>query len=154
MVSPKDLPAGRRGPRKPAVRRAAASGPGADTLVVTLRVGDGSVLKIEGVQADGARRELTAAEAATLLGDRPGATVQGLVQEAFEAGIVCILDDEQPGAPDEASGESQEDSMLHDELLDALIEHSPARRLLQRDVLNSALLRTIINGATGAAPAS
>jgi hypothetical protein len=121
--------------------------------VVTLKVSDGSIVKIEAADAGGARHDLTATEAATLLGGLSNGTMVDLVHEAFEAGIACVLDDMNGGAAaDEASGESREQTILHDELLDALIEQSPAKRLLRREVLNSALLGTIMSQASGARP--
>ncbi len=155
MASSEEVPAGRPTAARASRRAAAAPPKAADALVVvTLKVSDGSIQTIEAVDPGGARHLLTAAEAAKLLGDRPDSTVEGLVHQAFEAGIACILDESQPrAAADEASGESREDAILHDELLDALIERSPAKRLLQRDVLNSALLGTIISGASGPTPA-
>jgi hypothetical protein len=156
MASSEDVPAARPGPAKPSKRATAAPSEAGEALVVvTLKVSDGSVLTIEAVDPGGARHELTAAEATKLLGDRPNSTVEGLVHQAFEAGIACVLDEgEAEAAADEASGESREDAILHDELLGALIERSPAKRLLQRGVLNRALLGTIIRGAPGGTPAA
>jgi hypothetical protein len=156
MASSEEIPAARPGPVKASKRPAAAPPTAAEALVVvTLKVSDGSILKIEATDPGGARHELTAAEAAKLLGDRPNSTVEGLVHQAFEAGIACVLDESPAGAAaDEASGESREDAILHDELLGALIERSPAKRLLRREVLNSALLGTIISGASGGTPAA
>ena len=74
--------------------------------------------------------------------------MEGLVHEAIEAGIACVLDEKLGRAStDDADGETDEDAALHDELLGALIERSPARRLLQRDVLSSALLGSLIRVA-------
>lgn len=157
MVPPEDDPAGKPSPGKASQRQTAPgqTAPASDSaeavVVVTLRVTDGSTLKIEAVAPGGARHELTTEEAGKLLGGRSKATVRGLVHEAFEAGIACILDDSHTSAADDAN-ESQADVILHDELLDALIEHSPAKRLLRRDVLNSALLGSIISEASGPAP--
>ena len=148
-MAPEDLPADQPGFGKRPQRSAAAAPQSAEPLVVvTLKAGDGSILKIEAVDPGGARHEMSAAEAARLLGDRPKATMEGLVHEAFEAGIAYVLDDKAgEAAADDASDESKEDTVLHDELLDALIERSAAKRLLQREVLNSALLGTIISEA-------
>jgi hypothetical protein len=156
MVSPAETPTGRPPPSKTPPKRPASTSPSAEALVVvTLKVSDGSIQKIEAVDSGGARHDLTAAEAATLLGDLPNGTVVDLVHEAFEAGIACVLDDLNDGAAaDEASGESREQAILHDELLGALIEQSPAKRLLRREVLNSALLGTIFSEASGAATAA
>jgi hypothetical protein len=155
MASSEEVPAARSGQARAPRRPAAAAPESSEALVVvTLKVSDGQVLTIEAVEPGGARHELTAAEAAKLLGDRPNSTVEGLVHQAFEAGIAYVLDDRQASAADDASDESLEDSVLHDEVLDALFEQSPAKRLLRREVLNSALLGTIISGASGSSPAS
>lgn len=150
MDSSDKAPGDPSGPSKP--RKWSAPPPeDADTLlVVTLKVGDGSILKIETVGPDEVRHEISSAEAAGLLGDRPKTTVEGLVHAAFEAGIAWVLDDKPRGSvEEEASGETQEDAALHDELLDSLIKRSPAKRLLRRDVLENALLGTIVDKASG-----
>ncbi|HEY2048911.1 MAG TPA: hypothetical protein VGH03_06185 [Caulobacteraceae bacterium] len=149
---PADQPASGRRPKRPAAAEpesAAAESVSAEALVVvTLKAKDGAILKIESVEADGSRHELSAGEAGRLLGDHPKKTVQSLVHEAFEAGIACVLDDGPIGAgAEEASGESKEDAALHDELLGALIERSPAKRLLQGDILNSVVLGALISVA-------
>ena len=146
-MAPEDVPADQAGVGKSSKRAATESTEA--LVVVTLKAADGSILKIEAVAPGGARHEMSAAEAARLLADRHKATLEGLVHEAFEAGIAYVLDDKLAGAAaDEASGESKEDTALHDELLDALIERSTAKRLLRREVLNSALLGTIISEAS------
>jgi hypothetical protein len=154
MVSPEEVPTDRPTPSKGAKRPTAARSEADNAVVVvTLKVSDGSIQKVEAVEPGGARHDLTAAEVEALRAERSNATVAGLVHQAFEAGIACILDDMHNGAADEASDESREDAMLHDELLGALIEQSPARRLLRREVLNRALLGTIFSEASGATPA-
>ena len=154
MVSPEDIPANQPNTSRNAKRSTAPPAESAEALVVvTLRASDGSILKIEAVEPDATRHELSPAEAARLLGDGPKATVEGLVHEAFEAGIAYVLDDNRSGAAtDEASGESQEETALHDELLDSLIARSAAKRILQREILNSALLGTIISEAAAPEP--
>jgi hypothetical protein len=117
-----------------------------DLVVVTLKASTGSIVSIEMAASDGSRHALTDSEGARLAGERP--TFASLVHDAFEAGIACILDDRRGGA-DEALGETEEDADLHDALLDALIEHSAARRLLSRETLSSAVLGTIIDAASG-----
>jgi hypothetical protein len=123
-------------------------------VVVTLRAADGSVVKIEAVEPDGSRHELSASDTPRLLGERPKPTLEHLVQEAFEAGIACVLDEAAEASVDEASGESAEEVDLHDALLGSLIEHSPARHLLRREVLGSAMLGTIIREAAEDRPAA
>lgn len=127
----------------------AAVGPSADSddlVVVTLKASTGSIVSVEMATPDGARHALTDSETARLVGERP--TFASLVHDAFEAGIACVLD-EVGGGADERSGETAEDVDLHDALLDALIEHSAAKRLLSRETLHSAVLGTIMHAAAG-----
>lgn len=143
--------ASKKSARTAATKRPAANG---DLVVVTLKASTGSIVSVEIAAADGSRHPLTDGETERLVGERP--TFATLVHDAFEAGIACILDD---GGADEVVGESEEDVDLHDALLDALIEHSAAKRLLRRETLQSAALSTIIHSATGgeeseSAPAS
>jgi hypothetical protein len=116
-----------------------------DLVVVTLKASTGQVVSVEMATPDGARHALTDTETARLVGERP--TFASLVHDAFEAGLACVLDDRSDG--DERSGETEEDVDLHDALLDALIEHSAAKRLLSRETLHSAVLGTIIHAASG-----
>src|SRR5215469_16273125 len=111
MASPEDVPAPRPGPAKASKRPAAAAAPEAPEalVVVTLKVSDGQVLTIEALEPSGARHELTASEAAKLLGDRRNSTVESLVHQAFETGIAYVLDDGQASAADDGSDESHED---------------------------------------------
>jgi hypothetical protein len=113
---------------------------------VTLKASTGAIVKIEAVASDGSRHELSARESAELANERP--TLASLVHDAFEAGIACVLDEEAGGGGAEASPESDEDTDLHDALLDALIEQTAAKRLLSRETLDSAVLGTIIRAAS------
>jgi hypothetical protein len=123
-----------------------------DLVVVTLKASTGSIVSVEMAAPDGSHRHaLTDSETARLVGERP--TFATLVHDAFEAGIACVLDD-RSGAADERSGETEEDADLHDALLDALIEHSAAKRLLSRETLHSAVLGTIIDAASAGAKAT
>lgn len=150
MGSPEDPSADQSGPGK---RRKTAGTPAAPegtegTIVVTLNAGTGSIEKIEIVGRDGSRHELSAKEASGFLAEHPKSTLEDVVQEAFEAGIACVLDDwSDVGAADDGSSESREDALLHEILLGALIQRTAAKRLLSRDVLNRAMLGTIISEA-------
>jgi len=115
-----------------------------DLVVVTMQANTGSIVSVEIATPDGSRHPLTDRETERLVGERP--TFATLVHDAFEAGIACILDE---GGADEGAGETEEDADLHDALLDALIEHSAAKRLLRRETLQSAALSTIIHSASG-----
>jgi hypothetical protein len=147
-------PAGEPGPDD------APAGPdGHDGLVqITLAMSTGAIVRIEALQADGARREFSAEDLARLGEGFRTASLEALIHEAFEAGIACVLDGGLFGeaAEDEPTTETQQETHLHDALLDALIEASPAKRLLVRETLNTAIVGTIISEASGepAAPSA
>jgi hypothetical protein len=149
MVSPKKSPADQAGPRK--VGRPPASSPESPEglVVVTLKAGTGAIVKIEAVEPDGSRHELAPEDAARLAPEDPNSTLESIIHEAFEAGLACVLGGNSEQAAAEAAAEGKEEAELHDALLDSLIAHSPAKRLLQADVLNSAMLGTIISEASG-----
>jgi len=150
MPSDEGVPAGgsreaqgreRTAPKQPEVASAQVEN---DLVLVTLKASTGSIVKVEAIEPDGSRHELSAADTVRLAGERP--TFSSLVHDAFEAGVACILDD--GATPDENAAESKEEAELHDALLDALMERSGARRLLSREILASAVLGTIISEAS------
>lgn len=116
-------------------------------VALTVDAGSGRIITIERVDAAGARHPLSEEEKARLAGTQSKPTLQGVVEQAFEAGIECVLGD---AGPKEAA-ESKEDAELSRILLRSLIERSGAGRLLQRDALNLAIVGTLIEHA--AAPA-
>jgi hypothetical protein len=148
MVSPKKSPAA---PGKVGRPPASSSPEAGDGLVlVTLKAGTGAIVKIEAVEPDGSRHELAPEDVARLAPEGPNATLERIIHEAFEAGVACVLGgNSERAAAAEAAAEGKEEAELHDVLLDSLIAHSPAKRLLQPDVLNSAMLGTIIGEASG-----
>ena len=102
------------------------------------------------MDSSGARRELTDADKASLA-ETPQPTLEAIVEQAFEAGIACVLGDY--ATPDE-------DSELNDEaeerrlLLAPLMERAGAHGLLERNLLGRALLATAIQHATAPRTAS
>ncbi|MBV9994338.1 MAG: hypothetical protein JO127_03900 [Caulobacteraceae bacterium] len=154
MNSPEGGAADHSRPRRRRRQATASPAKPAEALVlVTLKAADGSIVKIETVNPDGSERQLSPRRAKQLLGERLNSTLHGLVQQAFEAGIACVLDERTfAGRAEEDAGESEEEADLHDLLLDSLIERTPAKQLLRREVLNSAMLGTIIREASAAPP--
>ena len=73
------------------------------------------------------------------------------LEQAFEAGINCVLGSEHEQDDGE---ESEQDSELRHLLLTPLIEHSAARRLWQREALNRAILGTLIQRSVKPTPAA
>ena len=75
--------------------------------------------------------------------------MEAIIEQAFEAGIASVLGDE--GDEDDPM-ESEKDANLRHLLLQPLIENSAAKRLIRGDVLSRAILKTLIDHATGSRP--
>lgn len=113
-----------------------------DRFAVTLDAKTGAIIQIEGIDATGARHELSKDEKATLAKDNGHAGLEELLEQAFEAGIACVLGGEDE--PGEAK-EPKADADLRRILLKPLIDESPAARLMRRDVLDRAIVETLIH---------
>jgi len=140
--------------RKPRARDKKGSGPKSsladqDLLTVTIHAKTGQIVKIERVNGPDAHHELTAEEKASLAKESGRATLEAIIEQAFEAGIAYVLGDE--GDEDDPM-ESEKDANLRHLLLQPLIENSAAKRLIRRDVLSRAILKTLIDHATGSRP--
>jgi hypothetical protein len=120
-----------------------------DLLTVTLHAKTGQIVKIERVNGTRAHLELSEKEKADLAKVSGKATLEAIVEEAFEAGIAYVLGDE--GDEDDPV-ESEKDANLRHLLLRPLIEDSAAKRLLRRDVLSRAIVKTLIDHAPGSRP--
>lgn len=124
--------------------------PSAETLFAfTIDASTAQVVKLEALDASGVRRELSEEEKQSLApGGREGG-LEEFVEKAFEAGIACVLGEDEG----ERAGEAAEEAELRHLLLAPLIEHSPVKRLVQREALDRAILETLIRHATHKAPA-
>ena len=129
-----------RSPPQPAARP--------DRLAFTLDLNTGQITSIEGGDGDGVRRELSEAEMAALRSGLRAARIETLLEEAFEAGITCVLGD----GPDEAT-EATDDTDLRQIILKPLMERSAAARLMRSDVLDQAIVETLIDHALSRRPA-
>ena len=120
-----------------------------DLLTFTIQARTGQIVKIEGVDSTGVRHELSDEEKTNLAKQKNKATLEDMLEQAFEAGIACVLGDAdgEDGAP-----ESAKDADLRRLLLRPLIEEGAAKRLLQRDILSRAMLTTLIQNATSSRP--
>jgi len=120
-----------------------------DLLTLTIHAKTGHIVKIESVDSTGAHHELSDEEKANLAKERSKATVETIIEQAFEAGVACVLG----GTDDEDDlSESAKDADLRRLLLRPLIEDSAAKRLMQRDTLNRAILATLIQNSTSSRP--
>jgi hypothetical protein len=113
----------------------------AELVAVTVDVANGRIVMIEGVDGAGARHELSEDERGRLASSQAKATLERVIEQAFQAGIDCVLGEE----ADET--EPPEDAELSRVLLRSLIERSEVKRLMQRDVLSRAIVGTLIEGA-------
>ena len=120
-----------------------------DLLTVTIHAKTGQIVKIERVNSPDAHHELTAEEKASLAKESGRATLEAIIERAFEAGLAYGLGDE---GDEDDSMESEKDANLRHLLLRPLIENSAAKRLIRRDVLDRAILKTLIDHATGSRP--
>ena len=121
----------------------------ADLLTFTIDPRTGRIVKLEGLNADGGRRELTDDEKARLIQRPRDKTLEQVVERAFEAGIACVLDGD--GLEDDSS-ESSDDVDLTHRLLVPLIEQSAAKKLLAREVVDRTVLDTLLEHSLMSTP--
>ena len=136
----------------------AQSSPNAGLITATFEAATGRIIDIRSIDDAGASSELTTDRRAKLSAQSGEATLEDLFEQAFEAGIACVLgDDAETDGEAIETEESVEDAALRHEILQPMIEHSAARRLMQQEVLGRAIVRTLIQkaaarGADAAAP--
>jgi hypothetical protein len=110
-------------------------------VTITIDAASAEVVRVEGLDATGTRRELSDEEKASLVnGGRRDELLEAVVEHAFEAGIACVLGDDEEETPPE----SPADAALRHQLLAPLIERSVVGRLRERAALNRAMLGTLI----------
>ena len=110
----------------------------------TIDANTAQVVKCETVDASGASHAISDEEMASLA-QQGSQKLEEALEEAFEAGIDCILGGESGRSDAE---ESEKDAELRHLLVTPLIEHSRAKRLLQREAVNRVLLGTLIQRST------
>lgn len=125
----------------------------AATILVSITVdaGTGRVVSIESVNATGERHEISDDERSRLAEQGPASTLRDIVEQAFEAGISCVLGQQ---APEEEAPESEADGDVSRALLQSLIRQSVAKRLMQFDVLSPAIVGTLMERASYRGPKS
>ena len=122
----------------------------AKLFAFTIDANTARIVKLETLDASGSRHELSEEEKASLAREENANGLEDVVERAFEAGIACVLGGEEL---QEKTEESAEDAELRHMLLTPLIEHSPAKRLIEREALTRAILGTLIQHATQPADA-
>lgn len=126
--------------------KSAGPGPSAGLVAFTLDPASGRIVKVESVDASGARRELTREEKAALARRNGKSTLEDILEQTFEAGISSVLTDEaeEPDLP-----ESEEEAALRRMILRPMMERSAVSRLLKREVLGRAIVATLIRQTGG-----
>src|SRR3974390_2991251 len=122
----------RREGKNPAPKSPSTSAAADDTdlFTITIKGKTGQIFKIQSAEGGGGRNELSDQERADLLKKASKDTLEALIEQAFEAGIACVLGD--PIGHSEAD-ESEEEADLRHLLLEPLIRQSPVQRLMQRE---------------------
>src|SRR3974377_2276864 len=136
----------RRAGKNPAPKSPTASelAPDADLFTITIQAKTGQIVKIQRAEGGDGRSELSDQERADLLKKGSKDTLEALIEQAFEAGIACLLGDAIGRSEAE---ESEEEANLRHLLLDPLIRQSPVQRLMQREVLSRAFLGSVVQHA-------
>ena len=145
----KQRPPDKKGSAPQSSAHTSESSPDPDLLAITINVKTGQVVKIEAVNGTGAHHELPDEEKASLAKETGKTTLVAIVEQAFEAGIACGLGD---ASHEDDLRESEEDAKLRHLLLRPLIENSAVRRLMRRDVLSRAILKTLIQDTPSSRP--
>ena len=101
-----------------------------DLMTFTIQTRTGQIVKIESVDSAGAHHELSDEEKTNLAKEKSKATLEDMVERAFEAGIACVLGD---ADGEDDPPESAKDADLRRLLLRPLIEDGSAKRLMQGD---------------------
>jgi hypothetical protein len=147
-MAPNDKASGKpRTGKAPETR--SSSSHASDLLTLTIHAKTGHIVKIESVDSTGAHHEFSDEERANLAKEKSEATVEAIIEQAFEAGVACGLGDVD-GEDDPP--ESTKDADVRRLLLRPLIEESAAKRLMQRDILSRAILATLIQNSTSSRP--
>jgi hypothetical protein len=110
-------------------------------LAFTFDASTGEIVKAENVDSGGQRRELSKTERQDLAKEHPGAGVEDLLEQTFEAGIASLLDD-RDWKEDER--ETEDEAGVRRILLKPLMQRTLAARALRREVLRRAIVQSLI----------
>ena len=120
-------------------------------ITATIEAVTGKIIAVRSIDDAGEPSELTTDRRARLSQQIGEASLEDLFEQAFEAGIASVLGDDDTEADAEAN-ESEEDVALRHQILQPMIEHSAARRLIQQEVLGRAIVGTLIRKAAARSP--
>jgi hypothetical protein len=131
----KDNPSDPLGAKPPSPPRAASTEE-TEQIVVTVSPQRGEILKVEKIERPGHRRELTEEEFAALAGEDEEEELEAAVEEAYTAGVLDAL-----GEEDEE--EDEEETALRQFILGRAVGRQLLRRGLRRLILHRALRRVL-----------
>ena len=120
-------------------------GPGPSLFAFTIDASTGQIGGLEKVDGAGARRLLSDQDKASLQASKSWHTLESIVEQAFEAGIACVLGN---GDDKDEAQELEGEAEVRRTLLLPLMERSRAMTLLHRGVLGQAILATALQQAT------
>ena len=115
-----------------------------EQLVMTFNAAMGEIVKVEKVDKAGKRQELTEEECAKLAGQDEVEEIEAALEEAFEAGV-AVMHDEDEGSAEDYDDEERAFRQL---LIGGFLERHPLRlRLLHQLLLRRLLLRRLLKRA-------
>ena len=131
-------------PKGPSEEKPSSAG-GSGLFAFTMDASTGQITRLEKVDSAGARRQLSEQDKASLQPGPSWPTLEAIIEQAFEAGVDCVLGNEDE--KDEAQ-ESEDEVEVRRILLLPLMERSRMMALLQRSVLGQAILATALQQIT------
>ena len=129
----------------PNEEKPSSAGPGPDLFAFTIDASTGQITKLEKVDSAGTRRPLSEQDKISLQSSKSWHTLEAIVEQAFEAGIACLLGN---GDEKNEAQELEDEAEVRRTLLQALMERSRMMTLLQRSVLGQAILATALHQVT------
>jgi hypothetical protein len=120
-----------------------------ERFAFTFDVNTGTVVTFESVDPAGRRHKLSKSEKIDLAKENHVPTLEVLLENAFEAGIACVLGEGSQAGVTER--ETPDDKDLRRLLLKPLIERIAAARLMKREVLRQAIVQTLLEDVTKSA---
>ena len=119
--------------------------PAPTLFAFTIDASTGQIAGLEKVDGTGVRRLLSDQDMVSLQASKSWHTLEFIVEQAFEAGIACVLGN---GDDKDESQELEDEAEVRRTLLLPLMERSRAITLLHRGVLGQAILATALQHAS------
>jgi hypothetical protein len=131
--------------KEPNEKAPSSVGPEPSLFAFTIDASTGQIGGLEKVDGTGARLLLTDQDKASLQAGKSWSTLESIVEQAFEAGIACVLGN---GDDKDEAQELEDEAEVRRALLRPLMERSRTMTLLHRGVLGQAILATALQEAT------